>query len=274
MIELSIIIVNFNIKDLTLQCIESIVKSKPKTEYEIIVVDNNSTDGSVTALRRLRSVDGRLQLIDNKENLGFPKANNQGIKKAKGKYILLLGSDTRVQKRTIDRLYEFAKKTPDAGVVAARLLNLDGSIQGSAFRLPTIGRAIKQYWLGQGKILDKYAPEESTAVAVEVAVMTAFLITPKALKKIGFLDERYFVFFEDLDYCRRAHKVGLKVYYLPTAEVVHHHGASGRKLAKKPDQWRRLIPSSKIYHGRLKHYLLTAIMWSGQKWQKFLKNIG
>ncbi|GAI95764.1 unnamed protein product, partial [marine sediment metagenome] len=75
----------------------------------------------------------------------------------------------------------------------------------------------------------------------------------------------------DLDYCRRVKRAGLKVYYLPSAEIVHHHGVSGRGLATEGEQWRRLIPSSEIYHGFLKHHLINFIIWSGQKWQKFWK---
>jgi len=100
---------------------------------------------------------------------------------------------------------------------------------------------------------------------VEAAAMTAFLITPQGLKQAGLLNEKYFMYFEDLDYCRELKKAGLKVYYLPRAEVIHHHGASGKKIARFEDQWRRLIPSSKIYHGLVKHYLFNFILWSGQK---------
>ena len=101
--------------------------------------------------------------------------------------------------------------------------------------------------------------------------MAAFLITPQAKKKVGLLDERYFMFFEDHDYCKRVGEAGLKIFYYPKALVVHHHGESGKMLADEDNQWRRLIPSSKIYHGALKHYLLNFIIWSSQKWQRLLK---
>ncbi len=83
-------------------------------------------------------------------------------------------------------------------------------------------------------------------------------------------DERFFMYYEDLDYCKRVRKAGLVVYYLPTSEVMHYHGMSGKNLLPDEDQWRRLIPSSKIYHGRVVHYLLNFVIWSGQKWQKLL----
>lgn len=264
MIDLSIIILSFNTKDLILQCIESIKKSKPKTKYEIIVVDNGSTDGSVKALRKLKNIS----LILNKENLGFSKANNQGIKKAKGRYVLLLNSDILVMKRAIDRLYGFAKKGKDVGAVAAKLLNKDKSIQPSVSRLPTIGRAVGQYWLGKKGLFEKYAPSGKKAEIVEVAVMSAYLITPRALKEVGMLNEDYFFYFEDFDYCRSLKNAGLKIYYLPDAEVVHLHGESGKDIADWANQWRRLIPSSKIYHGVVKHYIIHFILWTGQKMRR------
>ena len=225
--ELSIIIVNYKTPELTKKCVESIKKYPPKVSYEIVVIDN--------------SVD----------NVGFAKGNNEGIKKAKGKYILLLNSDTEVKKNSIDTMLEFAKKHSDLGAVASRLLNKDGSIQPSCFDFPTIF-----------KITKKYAPESRQVV--DVAVMAAFLITPKCLQKVGLLDEKYFMYFEDFDYCRRIKKAGLKVYYLAEAEIVHIHGASGgvNKL---------LIESAKKYHGVLGYYVQTFILWSVQKWQKLLK---
>jgi GT2 family glycosyltransferase len=274
MVDVSIIVVSFNTRDLTLDCIKSIGKEGSFLKKEIIVVDNNSSDGSVAALQRLRKSLPRrqagkypkLQLIINKKNLGFAKANNQGIKKAKGRYILLLNSDTKVKKEALKKLVSFARKTSGVGVVAPRLINPDGSIQGSVFRFPTMHRAIKQYWMGKRKILDKYAPFGNEPQEVEAAVMAAFMIAPKALKKVGFLDERYFMYFEDLDYCRRVHRAVLKVYYLPEAEVVHYHGKSGKGTGDI--QRKRLIKSSKIYHGSFKHYFLNFIIWSGHKWRR------
>lgn len=259
--ELSIVIVNYNTAKLTLECIASIKKYSPKFSFEIIVVDNGSDE-------KLK-LDGKdVRVIRNDSNTGFAKANNQGIDIAKGKYILLLNSDTKVKPETLDRLVDFAEKTHDAGVVAPRLLNSDGSIQNSVFRLPTVWRTIRQYWLGEKGVLDKYAPRGIEVV--EEAVMAAYLITPMCLKKVGKLDERYFFYFEDFAYARKIKELGLKIYYLPTSEVVHYHGASGTKIADSANQWRRLVPSSKIYHGIVAHYLIFFITWSSQKWKKLL----
>jgi GT2 family glycosyltransferase len=246
MIELSIIIVNYNTKQLTLGCIDSIYKSAPKINFEIIVVDNASSEAI--------PISKRHQVIKNKENLGFAKANNQGIAKAKGKYILLLNSDTKVRPGTIEKLLGFAKSHTDAGVVVPRLLNSNGSVQPSVYRFPTLWRAFVP------KSLEKYVPKKEV---VEVAVMAAYLITPQALKKVGRLNEKYFMYFEDFDYARKLKQAGLKIYYLEKAEVVHIHGASGGVN-------QMLIESSKKYHGLWEYYLFTFILWTGQKLGKFL----
>ena len=271
MVDVSIIIVSYNTKKLTLQAVESAIGVDKSIKKEIIVVDNGSDDGSVETLRKLKT-DNKIKFIKNLSNLGFSKANNQGIKIAKGKYIFLLNSDTKVKEEALNSLVKFAQITPDAGVVAAKLLNPDGSIQASCFRFPTLKNAILEYWFGKKGLFDKYAPYGKKPTTVDASVAAAFLITPKALADVGRLDERYFFYMEDIDYCRQVWRSGLKVYYLPSAEVYHYHGASGKHLADDVNQWRRLIPSSKIYHGVFKHYLLTLILWMGQKWQKFLRS--
>ncbi len=258
--ELSIIIVNYNTSKLTSECVDSIKKYPPETDYEIIIIDNGSEEKL--------SINGNgIKIIRNEKNLGFSKANNQGIDAAKGKYVLLLNSDTTVKKNSISSLLKFAQENNDAAVVAPKLLNTDGSIQPSVFRLPTLWLIIRQYWFGEKGLLDKYVPKTNT---VEEAVMAAYLITPTCFKKVGKLNERYFFFFEDFDYARRIKEKGLKIYYLSDAEIVHHHGASGKKVADESNQWRRLIPGSKIYHGILTHYLIIFVMWSSQKWRKLL----
>jgi GT2 family glycosyltransferase len=268
--DLSIIVVSYNTRKLTLDCLKSIQKEGSAIKKEIVMVDNNSKDGSVEALKKLQNEEA-IKLIENKANLGFAKANNQGIKVASGKYILLLNSDTKVKKGALGNLVKFAEKTSDTGVVSARLLNTDGTLQGSCFHFPTIKNAILEYWFGRKGLFEKFAPKGRKPVEVDAVTGAAFLITPRAIEEVGLLDERYFFYMEDIDYCRKIRRGGLKVYYLPTAEVIHYHGASGRHLADEANQWRRQIPSSKIYHGVLKHYVLFMVMWLGQKWQRLRK---
>ncbi len=268
MVELSIVIVNLNTKDLTLECLRSIEKEALGLDFEVLLADNGSTDGSVKAFEKIKEEKywkNRFSLILNDTNIGYAKANNQGIRKAKGKYILLLNNDTIVHKDALQNFLKFAQKTSDAGVVGAKLLNTDGTLQMSCYHFPTIKNAIREYWLGQKGLFEKFAPHEQNPVTVDSVVGAAFLITPEARKRVGILDERYFAYFEDIDYCREVWKHGLKVYYLPDAVITHYHGATFKKLADEEERWKKLIPSSKIYHGLLKHYLITAILWLGQK---------
>lgn len=261
---LSVIIVSFNTKGLTEDCIKSALKEKTQLNLEMIVIDNDSKDGSVEMLRRYKK-SGQIRLIENDSNTGFSFANNQGIKIAHGRHVLLLNSDTVVKKGALSALVDFAGGHEDAGIVASRLLNGDGTIQPSCLHFPTVKNAILEFWFGKKGLFEKYAPKTKKPVVVDAAVGASFLMTERALKEIGMLDEKYYFYFEDIDYCRRVKAAGLKVYYLPDSEVIHYHGASGKKIADPANQWRRLIPSSKIYHGLFNHYLIAAIILTGQK---------
>lgn len=259
--DLSIVIPSFNTRKLLKECLQSIEKNEEDLKLEIIVVDNGSNDGSSEMVENDFS---RVKLIKNETNLGFAKGVNQGIKKAKGSHVLVLNSDIVVKPKSLKQLWQFAKKTPSAGVVGGRLLNPDGSVQGSCYFLPTIWRTFQAYWLGKKKYREKFAPKGNRPEEVEAVIGAAFLITPRAIQKVGLFDEKYFIYFEDLDYCRRARKLGFKVYYLPQTEFIHYHGASGKEM---PTQ-RWLQASSRKYHGWLRHYLIQLIIKAGRKWRK------
>ena len=285
---LSIIIVSYNTKKLLRQCLRSLMaNSEWRMGYgEIIIIDNGSTDGSREEIKNLKlparnryaqSVAGgkmkncnlKLKIILNKTNLGFARANNQGIKIAQGEYILLLNPDIEVKKSALKTLLKFTQKHPEAGIIGGRLLNPDGTIQGSCFHRLTILNTIKEFWLGEKGAFEKYAPKITKSIEVESVVGACMFIPRKVIDQVGFFDEQYFLYFEDLDYCRRVRKAGFKIYYLPQVKFVHHHGASGKKIPRKTRQW--LIESSKIYHGNFKHYFINSIIWLGLKWQKILK---
>lgn len=269
MMDLSIIIVSFNTKELLKNCLESILRARrregEKARIEVIVVDNASNDGSSQMVKK--EFPG-VKLVQNKQNLGFAKANNQALRISQGEYCLLLNSDTEVKPGALEKLVEFAKSHPGAGIIGARLLNPDGSPQPSVYHFPTIFGAIKEYWFSQKGTYEKYAVTASDAVRVEALTFAAVLIPKTTIKRIGFLDELYFMYFEDLDYCRRVKRAGLKVYYLPQAEVIHRHGASG---SSSGITYQYLVESSKIYNGIVKYWFLFFIIWLGQKWQKILR---
>lgn len=259
--ELSIIVVNFNTCELLRKCLLSIENEKKQNDLEIIVVDNFSQDGSPQMVKKEFPT---VTLIENRENIGFSRAVNIGLAVAKGESVLLLNSDTLVINGSLKRLLEFEEKVRPA-VIGMKMINTDGSIQPSVFHLPGVKGAFAEYWLGKKGSYSKYEPSGDKSDEVEAVSGGAMLISREVLNKIRFLDERYFMYFEDLDYCRRARKAGIKIYYLPYAEVIHEHGASGKNLVLSENQWRRLIPSSKLYHGTVKHFLINFIIWSGQK---------
>ena len=258
--DLSIVIVSYNTQELLRKCLESIIDclEKSKIKGEIIIVDNGSTDGSA---RTVKKEFPKVKLIENKENLGFARANNQALRQVRGEYILLLNSDTEVKPGALESLLEFAEKHPEAGIVGAKLLNPDGSIQPSVYHFPTVWRAIKEYWLGKEGEYEKYIPDGAVAVGVEAVTGAAMLVARKVIEKVGQLDNRYFMYFEDLDFCRRVKQKGFQIFYLPSAEIVHHHGASGKTIVGQTRQW--LIKSSKIYNGLAKYYFLTLVIWLG-----------
>lgn len=255
----SIIIPSFNTKEVTLRCIQSAIENT-NISYEIIVVDNASKDGTVKEIRSTKLETRNLLIIENKDNLGFAKAVNQGIAVAKGEYILLLNSDVFTKKGSIEKMVEFAEKTRNCGVIGGKLIFKNGETQNSIMAFPTLWQTIRQYWFGKKDLL---LPRN--VAVVDAVVGAAFLITPKAREAVGLMNERYFMYFEDLDYCRRVKRAGLATYYLPEAKFTHLHGESGKNLAGNENQWRRLVPSSQIYHGKIRHYLITLVIWSSQK---------
>jgi GT2 family glycosyltransferase len=262
-VDLSIIIVTWNTADITVRCIQTIKKNLQNLNYEIIVADNGSTDDTVIKLKKECGV----AVIENKANLGFGKGNNIAAAKAKGNYLLFLNSDMELFDNELKNMFDYINSHPNIGLIGPKFLNIDLTDQGSVFPPQTLLNAYKEFWLGQ-KTYSKYVPQSKTPLEVFSVSGGAVMIKQSLFEKIGGWDKRYFMFYEDLEICRQVKKMGYKVFYYPQCRFIHRHGASGKSLANANNQWRRLIPSSKIYHGNIKHYLLFLITWSGQKWQK------
>lgn len=262
--DLSIIIVTWNTADITLKCVQTIKKYLKGIKYEIIVADNASSDDTVAKLKK----EGGVVVIENKDNLGFGKGNNIAAAKAKGDYLLFLNSDMELLDNQLKNMFDYIKSHPQIGLISPKFLNIDLSDQGSVFPPQSYLNAFKEFWLGQ-KTYSKYVPNSPNPVEVFSVSGGAVMVKRSLFKKIGGWDKRYFMYYEDLELCRQVKKMGYQVFYYPQCRFVHRHGASGKSLANAANQWRRLIPSSKIYHGLLKHYLLFLITWSGQKFRHF-----
>lgn len=259
--KLSIIIPTWNTAKITQKSIKTIINNLDNFNYEIIVIDNGSSDNTVELLSKIPKV----KLIKNQKNLGFAKANNQAVKIAKGNYFLFLNSDMELIDSSLIKMYQYLIDHPKVGAIGPQLLNIDHTPQASVFPPQTALNAFKEFWLGIKNSYSKYLPDTKNISQVWAISGGAFLIEKKFFQKIGSWNEKYFFYFEDLDLCRAVHQAGKSIVFYPFCQIVHHHGASGKSLADASNQWRRLIPSSIIFHGHFMHSYINFIIWSGQK---------
>jgi len=233
--DLTIIIVNYNVKEFLEQSIISIKKSCKAIQYELFIVDNASSDGSVELIRRKFP---EIDLIANTENRGFAAANNQAIKQAQGDYILLINPDTIVQEDSFSVILDFFKKQPDCGMVGCKIMNPDGSLQLACRRsFPTPWVAFTKIiglskLLPNSKLFGRYNltylnPDETYEVE---AISGSFMfVRREVVDDVGYLDESFFMYGEDLDWCFRIREAGWKIYYVPKTKIIHFKGESSKK---------------------------------------------
>jgi len=224
--DLSVIIVNWNTKDLLLQCLESLYQGAKGIEKEIFVVDNSSSDGSGTAVR-----EGfpEINLIENQSNLGFAKATNQGMNRSNGEYLLLLNPDTQVKDEAIERMLSFMDAHSEAGAVGAQLLNVDGSKQNSIANFPSLATELLNKSFLRWLFPEKFPGKETDypgPVEVDSVIGACMLVRREAVEQVGLLDEEYFLFLEETDWCYRMKEAGWKIYHNPHAEILHFQGKS------------------------------------------------
>lgn len=224
--DLSIIIVNWNVRNALKGCLESIRKNVGSIVYEVIIVDNNSSDGSAEMIEKEYP---ELTLIRNRQNFGYGRANNQGIMKAKGKYVLILNPDTIVLSKTVEKMYRFLEENPR--VVACGPAVLDSNYQPfqpmnfdptfwELFGKDTFFRRFFP------KLCSPRYPQPKKRCEVERLSGCCFLSRREALKTAGLFDERIFLFYEEADLFFRLRRKGWAVYYLPDLSIVHLHGKS------------------------------------------------
>ncbi len=233
--ELSVIIVNYNVKHFLEQCLHSVLKASKNISSEIFVVDNNSVDGSTQVVKEKFP---QVHLIENKENVGFSKANNQAIRLAKGKYILLLNPDTVVEEDTFTKVVKFLDEHPDAGGLGVKMIDGKGNFLPESKRgLPTPWVAFyKMFGLSKlfpkskkfGKYHLSYLDENETH-EVEVLAGAFMLMRKETLDNVGLLDETFFMYGEDIDLSYRITQGGYKNYYFPETTIIHYKGESTKK---------------------------------------------
>jgi len=238
MLDLSIIIVNYNTKEFLKRCINSIMNSiSKKINYEIIVVDNASTDGSPSVISKFQFPISNIKIILNKKNVGFSKANNQGIKVSeKSRYVFFVNPDTLMQKNTIEKMIEFLDKNKNAGAATCKLVTLNGQIDDASHRgFPTPWNSFSHF-SGLAKMFPKmklFSGYNLGWMDIEKiheidALAGAFMIVrKKAGEDAGWWDEDYFFYGEDIDFCYMLKQLGWKIYYVPTVSATHYKGVSG-----------------------------------------------
>lgn len=266
-LKLSIGIVNYNTSDLTKKLLESIFNKNSGFDsktMEVIVLDNGQTDPCKDKIKKFHS---KVKYLQNSGNEGFSKGYNKTIKYSLGGYYLMLNSDIEVLPSGISELIRAEDRLKGQAVLGGRLVFPDMSSQDSAFHLPTLTGAFKEYFLAEKGSYFMFQPDSFVPVRVEGLVMACFLIAKNVLNKVGLLDESKFIFFEDIEYCRRLKKYKVPVYFEPVAKFIHHHGASTKKIGLNEAN-KLLAESAKKYHGRFYYFLLTWVLRLGQKFGK------
>lgn len=237
--DLSVIIVSFNTRKLLVSCIESVLKNTKGIKFEIVVVDNNSEDDSAEAAKKLGAV-----VIKNSSNAGFATANNQGLKIAKGEYILFLNSDTEINNNVLGEMLVWMKENPMVGVATPALKNKDGSLQATGGFFPSLASVFSWMTIQDFPFVDGFIkpfhPLHSKSFFSKGDsfyknkreldwVTGAFLLTKKEIMdKVKGWDEDYFMYVEEVDLCFRIKKLGYQVWYLPKWNIIHYGGASSK----------------------------------------------
>lgn len=289
-LDVSIIIVSFNTCDLLRKCLQTVVREAGEVSYEIIVIDNASKDGSVEMLEREFP---EVQLIRSTVNLGFAAANNLGFAQARGHYVVLLNSDAFLKPQALSRSVAYMRADPKIGVGGARLVGKEGSWQPSARMFPSLlndflmmsglaARYPQSRFFGR---VDRTWTDHNQPALVDW-VPGAFSIIPRqVLEQVGYFDEDFFLYYEEVDLCKRIKAVGYNVWYWPDVEVVHLGGESSKKLkslnfspaGKQISLWQ--MRSALLYYNKYNGYISVwlwrqmANIWYGlRSWKNSLSS--
>lgn len=277
-LDISIIIANYNTEEFLRNCLNSIKSTVKNVKYEVIVTDNNSKDDSVTMIK---NEFPWVKLIESKINGGFAYANNLAIKESSGKYIFLLNTDTVLLKDVIEKMVNYMDENKDVGLLGPKLLNRDMSHQTSVSGFPSFKREFYHIYKLKNilkiPILKKIIVAMSGKIGskdveqymmnfksidepreVQVLVGAALLVRRNVIDKIGMLDERYFMYYEEIDFCYQANKAGFKAVYYPNGEIIHYIGQSSDKIKDITfyERYKSMIKYFRKNHGKLKEVLV------------------
>jgi GT2 family glycosyltransferase len=234
--KLSIIIVSWNVREDLIRCIQSIEENRPRAEFEVIVVDNASYDGTVDSIKQDFP---DVTIIANEKNRGFAAANNQGIKKARGQYLFFLNPDTIVHPLSLDVLINFMDGNSDAGTCGPKLLNDDGTTQPSTRRFPTFRGALYRHtafrflWIFRSeyeKLLMKDF-DYDREMDVDEVTGAALMVRRSVIDQVGDMDESFFMYYEEVDLCYRIKQAGWRTVFVPEGVITHLGGRSASQIS-------------------------------------------
>jgi len=234
--KLSIIIVSWNVREDLVRCLRSIEENQPRAEFEIIVVDNASSDGTID---NIKSNFPGVTIIANKENRGFATGNNQGIKKSRGQYLLFLNPDTIVHPLSLDVLMNFMDGNSKAGACGPKLLNEDGMTQPSTRRFPTFRGALYRHTAFRFLRIFRSEYEKllmkdfdyDREMDVDEVTGAALMVRRSVIDRVGCMDESFFMYYEEVDLCYRIKQAGWRIVFVPEAVITHSGGRSASQIS-------------------------------------------
>ncbi len=234
--DLSIVIVNWNVKDFLKECLASVYRFSQDLEFEVFVVDNNSSDGS----REMVARDfPKTLLIANSDNLGFSKANNRALEKCRGRYVLLLNPDTEILDNAMKNMVDYMDRRDTIDCLAPQLIYPDWSVQRSCRHFPSFFTDLMENlfldsFFSKSMFFNRYrmgAWPHDRARFVDQPYGACLLFRAEVFKKIGLMDERFFMYYDEVDLCYRLKKAGGKIYFLPAIKIVHHTNKSSSQVS-------------------------------------------
>jgi GT2 family glycosyltransferase len=251
-VDLSIIIVNWNTRDLLSRCLKAVYSNLGKLDAEVLVVDNASSDDSIEYIQREYP---QVRIFQNEDNIGFSRANNRGIAEARGRYYLLLNTDTFVHPNALETLVRFMDEHPEAGAGGCRLYYEDGSLQRSCTSFPTLSTELWQaLWLDrifpESKIFGKYWMtywDFNDVREVDSIIGACMMLRRETINEVGAFDESYFMYSEEVDLCYRMKKAGWKVLFTPKATATHIWGGTSKRIQEETTFLR-------LYRSRMKFF--------------------